>query len=866
MSDFEAFKGHARPLSPGSSRSRRVSWSLMGLVMVLSGVLYHVAMRRALMGEDSINASFAPVTKENSFEIPVDVAHDDELEVEAKIVREAIASQQDVDHEQEQEEEQEIGSEEDEDVMLEKDLEDLVQEDDSLSIHREKIEYDDEETLELAAEAAVLAAADAAQEDREGGLAFVNEYIEEEGKETEQEDLTSTVDILMAKSSFAGESEALGLESDTLEELLDQQSRNAGDQLDEPEFDVEPDEDEESKPSLPNLSELTPRDMFCKDVGSKDTCEQIQHCYWHSGTRSCRTQLWAMKCSMTKLRSTCTKINSCKWASQKKSIGQYCVEALQEDEEAEIEATLTDPDSVKCKTLTSENLCGKVDKCFWNGETATCRTEPWAMTCDMTQVKPTCAKIPNCRWASRSKTRGKYCIPQVIGSLSSDDDGSDSDDGMERVRVQIGNQTHHLVRCKSLSSKEVCTTLAHCYWKSNSCHTEVEFVPCSSTKLRSTCRGLKHCLWSAKSKSKGKYCVDRYFLENPEELGTNCARIKSRRKCSDSVACEWRSSKPSGRYCDRIVNLRKANEELAEVFPEYASSLFEEKKNSKVTVQVEKSASRDNHYECPLNEECQDAEMIAHVFGLTEDDLLEKTNYDPSSCCTSHDEYVKMLRALTTHFVAVSFSDWWIDEGLLLGAQMFDGYMLPWQSSAVVSVASKSARAIRLVMEKFNKGLFYRPYAIRGCFGSSSPSAQTCRTLSKLSSKKKVTYYVVHNMNIDQGPMLEIHPRLIPRESARCIRSTKGKPIPLGLILPSGPCSHAFHGNEKLRCPKFVDSYLDLLYDSEWRKGKAISSEPLPMPSILDDDIAIDVDNVVPNSTMTTKLFWLDARHCKTPF
>jgi len=674
-----------------------------------------------------------------------------------------------------------------------------------------------------------------------------------------------------------------------------------------------------------DLSQLKPEDILCKDVSSKSRCGEIPHCYWGTDTHSCRTQLWAMECSMTKVKTTCAKLSKCTWASRSKTKGRYCVENLQNEEEAEVAEAeeLMDPATLPCYKLTGEETCDKVDRCYWNTESKGCRTEPWAMTCNMTKVKSTCGKIPNCRWGSKYKTKGRYCVAMAdknaIVEIEEEDLTEEVDDGVsELVKVRIGNVTHTITRCKAYSNEASCSENDHCYWKDKQCLTEIEFVPCSSTKVKTTCDTLKHCIWPAKTLTKGKYCVDRYYLDNPEELGTKCSLLRSKLKCETQLACEWRSAKPSGRYCDRVVNLKEASRELHDIFPNYENGLVRFSKDPK-TIRIEESGVRDNRYDCPKNIECQEPTALAPQLNINPSFLTSSTGYKMSRCCDEHDEILKMMRALTTHFVAVSFSDWWVDEGFALGMYRMSGAMPPWQKSHSVSMVHKSSRAVKAILDRFNKGFFYRPYLIKGCevrstksrtkstrksttettgstalpgdaqaleaepaarraeelaameasasassaVSSSPTSRYSCKPISKISSKHTILFYEIVNMDQPDAAKLRIYPRITTRTSKRCVTGPKSKPVPLDFVLPAKPCPFPLYGNDKVQCPHLPLAYLDLLYTTNWRTDPVPVSEALRMPNVATDyEVDLDVNRTTADSTFASKLVWLNLRHC----
>ncbi|GBG26815.1 Hypothetical Protein FCC1311_030372 [Hondaea fermentalgiana] len=693
-----------------------------------------------------------------------------------------------------------------------------------------------------------------------------------------------------------------------------------------------------------DLTLLKPADILCKDVSSKARCGEIPHCYWGTDTRSCRTELWAMECSMTKVKSTCAKLPKCTWASHSRSRGRYCVENMKKEEEEEVAdaiVDLIDPNTTPCYKVPTQDGCDQIDRCFWNTEVKACRTEPWAMTCNMTKVRSTCGKIPNCRWASSRKTKGRYCVSisgdgsSTVDALDSSSDGDAasavassyadaSDDAEESLaphltRVRIGNTTHLLTQCKTYAEEGACAGNTHCYWKEGQCLTEMEFLPCSSTKVRPTCDALKHCIWTAKTLTKGKYCVDRYYLDNPEELGTKCSILRSKTKCETQLACEWRSAKTTGRYCDRVVNLKEAARELHEIFPRYEDGLVLSPP-AVVPITLTDAPSRPNRYECPKNLECQDPGVLAPQLSVAPSFLTSTTGFKVSRCCDAHDEILKMMRAVTTHFMALSFSDWWLDEGLALGMYRFNGVMPPWLTSPSVSVAHKSARSIRSLLDKFNKGFFYRPYSIRGCEirtskskrkssssvasgddagravegvpeadlaalasqneGLAAPGASSllasassstslpasrysCKSLSKISSKHTIVYYEVVNMNEPEAAKLRIYPRVTSRAARKCVSGPKNKPVPLDFVLPTKPCPHSLYGNDKVLCPHLPEAYLDLLYTPQWRTDPLPEASALRMPNVaMDDDVDIDFSRTTSESTLSSKFVWLSLRHC----
>jgi hypothetical protein len=114
-------------------------------------------------------------------------------------------------------------------------------------------------------------------------------------------------------------------------------------------------------------------------------------------------------------------------------------------------------------------------------------------------------------------------------------------------------------------------------------------------------------------------------------------------------------------------------------------------------------------------------------------------------------------------------------------------------------------------------------------------------------------------MDTENGPDMEIFPRIIAKTDKRCVFLTDGKPVPLSLILPPQKCPYEFYGTE-VQCPPLLNAYVDLKFGQEWREQPFIQQEE----SSPDWSLSIQKNVVTNSSDLRSKLAWLRRWHCPT--
>eukprot|EP00516_Mucochytrium_quahogii_P001885 CAMPEP_0203762232 /NCGR_PEP_ID=MMETSP0098-20131031/15166_1 /ASSEMBLY_ACC=CAM_ASM_000208 /TAXON_ID=96639 /ORGANISM=" , Strain NY0313808BC1" /LENGTH=1044 /DNA_ID=CAMNT_0050656565 /DNA_START=478 /DNA_END=3612 /DNA_ORIENTATION=+ len=301
---------------------------------------------------------------------------------------------------------------------------------------------------------------------------------------------------------------------------------------------------ESTSESAISQEEVSP--VLCKDIYTQGACERNGRCFWAGKT--CRTQTWAMSCSMTQVKATCAKLPLCSWSSVSKTRGRYCTDH-------------------PCKSKKNEEECVISDECVWTSASK-CDSR-----CGSAQFRSKCKEFPHCSWVSQTKFRGDYCKNQDT-ETAVENQSSGTVNSTEFVEVRIGNEVKRLERCVSINYETHCGDIYHCFWDKakRRCRTELAFLACSSTRVRAKCEQMYHCTWRQRYKRLGRYCADTEVeddnapsdpssqeqddedIEKLEvrigdsvKLLERCKQFSKEKHCKNYEHCYWQSTSRSCR-------------------------------------------------------------------------------------------------------------------------------------------------------------------------------------------------------------------------------------------------------------------------------------------------------------------------------